>query len=75
MTPDEIMREARHDVATAASAIAMVNSHIARALAWPMESDKLPAQKSALKAALASLRAAEEDLQRALIRMGIATEG
>lgn len=69
----ELMLEARHEVASAAAAIAMVNSHIARALAWPMEPDKVASQKSSLKAALGSLRAAGDDLQAALVRMEIAT--
>ena len=74
MTPDEMMRDARHEIASAAAAIAMVNADIARVLAWPMEADKVAAQKSGLRAALSSLRAAEEELQAALIRLGMATE-
>lgn len=74
MAIENQMLEARHDVASAAAAIAMVNAHIARSLAWPTEADKLAALKSSLRSALMSLRAAEHDLQTALIRMGIATE-
>lgn len=71
---DEQMREARHDVASAAAAIAMVNAHIARALAWPAEPDNIASQKSSLRSAMTALRAAEDDLQSALVRLGIATE-
>lgn len=70
---DQLM-EARHDVASSAAAIAMVNAHIARALAWPAAGDKIAATRSSLKAALASARAACEDLDRALVRLDIAQE-
>lgn len=71
--PKQVL-EARHDIASAAAAIAMVNAHIARALAWPGEPDKIATTKSSLDAALSSARAAVEDLQSALIRLRLAQE-
>lgn len=74
MAKDQML-EARHEVANAAAAIAQVNAHIARALAWPGERDKMPSTRSSLEAALECVRAAGEDLQAAIIRLRLAGEG
>lgn len=66
------MLEARHDVASAAAAIAMVNSHIARSLAWSPDDTHAASFKSSLDAAVRSAQAAVTDLQRALLRCEIA---
>lgn len=67
--------DARHVVASAAGSIAQVSGQISRALAWEGRADHAAALVSDLETALTNLRIADRQLQEAITRVRVATEG
>lgn len=64
--------DARHVVASAAGTIARVSAQISRALAWQPEPDQGAAFIADLENAVGNLRAADRELQEAIVRTRVA---